>query len=112
MPRSHALARTISNMTDTNELKARLKALMVEQLMLQVPAAEIADDLPLFGPEGLALDSVDALQLVVVLEKNFGLKIQDTEVARQVMQTVSSMAEAVVKHRQAVGADGHSTGAV
>jgi acyl carrier protein len=99
-------------MTDTNELKERLKALMVEQLMLQVPAAEIADDLPLFGPEGLALDSVDAIQLVVVLEKHFGLKIQDTEVARQVMQTVSSMAAAVIQHRQAAGPEGHSAGAV
>lgn len=99
-------------MTATNELKERLKALMVEQLMLQVPVTEIADDLPLFGPDGLALDSVDALQLVVVLEKNFGLKIQDTEVARQVMQTVSSMAEAVVSHQASAGTAGHSAGAV
>ncbi len=98
-------------MTDTNELKERIKALMVEQLMLQVPVTEIADDLPLFGPDGLALDSVDALQLVVVLEKNFGLKIQDTEVARQVMQTVSSMAEAVVRHQALADTAGPSTGA-
>ena len=49
--------------------------MMVENLMLQVPAAEIGDEQPLFGPGGLGLDSVDALQLVVALDKTFGLKI-------------------------------------
>jgi acyl carrier protein len=86
-------------MTDTNELKGRLKALMVENLMLQLPAAEIGDDTPLFGPEGLALDSVDALQLVVMLDKNFGLKLQDTELARQVLHSVNTMADAVSRQR-------------
>ncbi len=99
-------------MTDIVELKGRIKALMIENLMLQVPAEEIGDDTPLFRPEGLGLDSVDALQLVVALDKAFGLKIQDTEVARQVMASVSSMAEAVRRHQQ-TGADSnlHSTGA-
>lgn len=90
-------------MADTDNLKERIKALMVENLMLQIPAEEIGDDTPLFGPDGLALDSVDALQLVVVLDKNFGLKIQDTEIARQILATVNSMAEAVAKHQQAEG---------
>jgi len=94
-------------MTDISELKGRIKALMVENLMLQFPAAEIGEDTPLFRPEGLGLDSVDALQLVVALDKNFGLKIQDTEVARQVMQTVRTMAEAVARHQLA----GEGTGA-
>lgn len=104
--RSHACAHTIQvvilmpQTTDISELKERIKALMVENLMLQLPAGEIGDDTPLFRPEGLGLDSVDALQLVVVLDKNFGLKIQDTEVARQVMQSVTSMAEAVARHQQ------------
>lgn len=96
-------------MTEANELKGRIKALLVEQLMLQVPAAEIADDTPLFRPEGLALDSVDALQLVVALDKTFGLKIQDTEVARQVLHSVNTIAGAVGAHQQVAG--GHSTGA-
>lgn len=71
--------------------------MMVENLMLQVTAAEIADDLPLFGPGGLGLDSVDALQLVVALDKNFGLKIPDPPTAKTVLQTVNTMAEAVQK---------------
>lgn len=90
-------------MTDINELKGRIKALMVENLMLQFPAAEIGDDAPLFRPEGLGLDSVDALQLVVALDKTFGLKIQDTEVARQVLASVNAMAKAVAEHQQATG---------
>lgn len=85
-------------MADNDELKRRIKALIVENLMLQIPAEQIADETPLFSPDGLALDSVDALQLVVVLDKNFGLKIQDTEVARNVLASVKSMAEAVAGH--------------
>ena len=63
-------------MNNLDELKQRLKSLMVENLMLQVSAAEIADEQPLFGPQSLGLDSVDALQLVVALDKNFGLKMR------------------------------------
>ncbi len=68
---------------------------MVETLMLQVTTADIGDDLPLFGPGGLGLDSVDALQLVVALDKHFGLKIRDPEAAREILRNVSSMALAV-----------------
>jgi acyl carrier protein len=82
-------------MEDANALKEEIKALMVENLMLQVTPAEIGDDLPLFGPGGLGLDSVDALQLVVALEKTFGLKIADPAAAREVLQSVNSMALAV-----------------
>jgi acyl carrier protein len=89
---------SISNsMEDANALKERIKAMMVENLMLQVAAAQIGDDLPLFGPGGLGLDSVDALQLVVALDKNFGLKIPDPSNAKVVLQSVNTMAEAVQK---------------
>jgi acyl carrier protein len=84
-------------MEDPNTLKEKIKAMMVENLMLQITAAEIRDDLPLFGPGGLGLDSVDALQLVVALDKNFGLKIPDPETAKQILQSVNTMAEAVRK---------------
>lgn len=80
-------------------LRDRLKGLVVETLMLQVPAAEIRDDQPLFGPDSLGLDSVDALQLVVMLDKHFGLKVSDAEVARQVLKSIGSMAVAVATHQ-------------
>lgn len=82
-------------MDDPNALKQRIKELMVENLMLQVTPAEIADDLPLFGPNSLGLDSVDALQLVVALDKYFGVKIRDPEVARGILKNVNTIAQAV-----------------
>ena len=84
-------------MEDLPALKERIKAMMVENLMLQVTAAEIGDELPLFGPGGLGLDSVDALQLVVALDKHFGVKIPDPAAAKQVLHTVNTMADAVQK---------------
>jgi acyl carrier protein len=82
-------------MEDTAALKEKIKAMMVENLMLQVTAAEIGDDLPLFGPGGLGLDSVDALQLVVALDKNFGLKVADPAAAKVILQSVNTIADAV-----------------
>ncbi len=84
-------------MTDSTELKRQIKQMLVENLMLQITAAEIGDDQALFGPGGLGLDSVDALQLVVALEKNFGLKIPDPEQARTILKDVNSIAEAVAR---------------
>jgi acyl carrier protein len=82
-------------MEDANTLKARIKTMMVENLMLQITAAEIGDDTPLFGPGGLGLDSVDALQLVVGLDKTFGVKIADPAAAKQILQSVNTISEAV-----------------
>ena len=86
-------------MNDTPGLKTQIKHLLVENLMLQTSAEEIADDLPLFGPGGLGLDSVDALQLVVALDKNYGLKISDPEAAKGILQNVNTIAAAVQKHQ-------------
>jgi len=86
-------------MNDSTELKANIKQMLVENLMLKMGAAEIGNDQPLFGPGGLGLDSVDALQLVVALEKNYGLKLSDTEAARKTMQTVNTIAAAIQEHQ-------------
>lgn len=83
------------HMDDAMQLEDQIKAMMVENLMLQVGTDEIGDTTPLFGPGGLGLDSVDALQLVVALDKSFGLKITDPGAARDILQSVSSMAGAV-----------------
>jgi acyl carrier protein len=81
------------------ELKSRIKQILVENLMLQLTAGEIADDQTLFGPGSLGLDSVDALQLVVALDKNFGLKVPDPAAAKLILASVNSMAEAVALHQ-------------
>ena len=82
-------------MDDINALRQKIKTAMVENLMLQVPASEIRDDQPLFGPGSLGLDSVDALQLVVALDKHFGLKIPDSASAKIILHSVNAIAEAI-----------------
>lgn len=76
--------------------------MLVENLMLPQAADEIKDDQPLFGPGGLGLDSVDALQVVVALDKNYGLKIPDPETARKVIHCVNTMVAAVERHQTEV----------
>lgn len=82
-------------MEQEKDLKDRIRALIVENLMLKMAPEEIGDEVPLFGPTGLGLDSVDALQLVVALDKNFGIKIPDQATARTVLENVNSIALAV-----------------
>jgi acyl carrier protein len=83
-----------------SDLRETIKAMMVENLMLKVTAAEIGDELPLFGPEGLGLDSIDALELVVSLEKRFGVSVPNSDVARQALATVNSIHDYVVANRK------------
>ena len=85
-------------MNNPAELKTQIKRLLVENLMLQSTPEEIADDLPLFGPGSLGLDSVDALQLVVALDKNYGLKIPDPEAAKKVLQSVNTIVAVLEEH--------------
>ena len=88
-------------MEDVNAVRERVKIMLVENLMLQISATEIANDQPLFGPGSLGLDSVDALQLVVALDKNFGLKVADPAAAKEILQTVNTIASAVQRLRPA-----------
>jgi acyl carrier protein len=82
-------------MADLDAIKLQLKQAMVEELMLPQAPEEIADDALIFSPQGLGLDSVDALQLVVALEKRFGLKLPDAAAARETLRSVDTIAEAV-----------------
>ena len=59
--------------------------------------APIADSMPLFGPDGLGLDSIDALELVVSLEKKFGVSVPNSEAARKALATVDSIHDYVVR---------------
>ena len=82
-------------MAQGEELRRKIKEVMVDELMLDFDAAEIADETAIFGAGGLGLDSVDALQLVVAIEKHFGLKIADAEKAEGVLQSVETIAKAI-----------------
>lgn len=81
----------MSNMQG-DELRLRIKEVMVEELMLEEQPSEIGDTVPIFGAGGLGLDSVDALQLVVALEKHFGLKIGNSEAAKGILESVETIA--------------------
>jgi acyl carrier protein len=71
----------------------RIKRLIVESLNLEGMRPEmIEDEAPLFG-EGLGLDSVDALELVVALEKEFGIRIKSQEIGREVFSSVSTLSQ-------------------
>jgi acyl carrier protein len=85
---------------DIDQLRAEVQTLLIENLMLQQRANEITADVPLFGPGGLGLDSVDALQLVVALEKNYGLKIPDPAAAKETLANIDSIVAAITKHRR------------
>jgi acyl carrier protein len=80
-------------MTEVSAIPSRIKRLIVASLHLEGMRPEmIEDEAPLFG-EGLGLDSVDALELVVALEKEFGIKIKSQELGREVFSSVSSLSE-------------------
>lgn len=74
-----------------SELKDRLKRLLVERLKLEMDPEEIGDQDPLFG-EGLGLDSIDALELVLGLEQEFGVKIEDEEVGGEALASIDALA--------------------
>ena len=84
-----------------SDLHQRIKEVMIEELMLQESPEEIQDNAPLFGPDGLGLDSVDALQLAVAMEKHFGLKMADAEQAKEFMLSVDTLAKAIDEHGKA-----------
>ncbi|MCK5553686.1 MAG: acyl carrier protein [Deltaproteobacteria bacterium] len=83
----------------TEELILQLKKLIIERLKLEeVLPEDIGTDDPLFG-EGLGLDSIDALELVLGLEKEYGVIIPDAEVGQKVFQSVRTIAQYVVENR-------------
>jgi acyl carrier protein len=71
-------------------LSMRVKAGIVRALHLPIAPETIGDDVPLFG-EGLGLDSVDALELVLELEREFGVKVTDDQLGRRALRTVSAI---------------------
>ena len=83
----------------SNDLIQKIKQLIIQRLKLVDMTPEmIENNAPLFG-EGLGLDSIDALELVLGLEKEFGVIIPDAEVWRKVFQSVTTMAQYVLEQQ-------------
>jgi acyl carrier protein len=78
-------------MTDPSTAR-RVKELIVRRLKLEIEPATIEDDAPLFG-EGLGLDSIDALELVLGLEQEFGIKVEDEEVGVKAFASVNALVD-------------------
>ncbi len=76
-----------------------LKQEIIEVLNLEgVKPEDINEDASLFG-EGLGLDSIDALELIVLLEKNYGIKLENANQGKEIFKSVKTMAEYIQQHR-------------
>lgn len=86
-------------METTEELKLQLKKQIIQFLnLLSVKPEDIKDDEPLFG-EGLGLDSIDSIELIVLLGREYGINIQDPKEGRKVLVDINTMVEYIQKHR-------------
>ena len=84
---------------ETAQLKQKLKEQIIEFLNLSsITPTAIADDQPLFG-EGLGLDSIDSLELIVLLNREYGIVIKDPKEGRKVLVDINSMADYIQQHR-------------
>ena len=80
-------------------LKQKLKGEIIKFLNLtDLTPADIADDEPLFG-DGLGLDSIDSLELIVLLKREYGITIKDPKDGRKILTDVNSMADYVAEHQ-------------
>ncbi|MBW1883641.1 MAG: acyl carrier protein [Deltaproteobacteria bacterium] len=86
MPEAHALAQLA-------ETRQKLRELIVADLALEDTSADdIDDDEPLFG-DGLGLDSLDAIELVVILQRNFDVEVRDREMAERIFTSINVLAD-------------------
>jgi acyl carrier protein len=80
-------------------LKQELKENIIEQLNLEdMTVVDIADTDILFG-DGLGLDSIDALELIVMLDKSYGIKLTDPKEGRAIFESIDTMATYITEHR-------------
>ena len=82
------------------DLAPRVKDLIVRRLKLDMDSTTIQDNAPLFG-EGLGLDSIDALELVLGLEQEFGIKVEDEEVGVKAFASVNALCDFIEQKKSA-----------
>ena len=88
---------------DELDLHTRIKEMLVTSLMLQTTAKDIDNETPLFGPGGLGLDSIDALELVVSMEKTFGVGVPNSAVAATALRNVNTIHDYILEQKPDAG---------
>lgn len=77
-----------------NELIHNLKEQLIEELNLEeITPEDIDTEAPLFGPEGLGLDSIDALEIILLLERYYGIRITDPKAGKDIFYSVKTLAD-------------------
>ena len=83
------------------DIKQKLKQVIITDLALEgISVDTIDDDSPIFGKEGLGLDSLDAVELVVVIQKHFGILIKDMAKGREVFLSINTLAEFIQENTE------------
>src|SRR3981081_4565807 len=88
------------------DLRTRIKEMLVKNLMLQTTPDQIGDDLPLFGPNGLGLESIEALALAGSMGKTSGDGVPNSEVAGKALRTVNTIHDYILEKREKLGQTG------
>jgi acyl carrier protein len=83
-------------------LAGEVKTAIVRCLRMPIKPEDISDDMPLFD-EGLGLDSIDALEIVLELQRSFAVEITDEEVGKRVLKSVRTIVEFIEQHREIAG---------
>jgi acyl carrier protein len=84
--------------TESEAFKTAIKEAIIRSLRLPLTIADIGDSTPLFG-EGLGLDSIDVLELVLEIERSFGVSIEDEQTGMEALRSVDSIAEFITARR-------------
>lgn len=82
-----------------NDTIQKLKEILVTRLKLKIGVDKIKDDTPLFGSNSLGLDSIDILELIIAIKKEFGVEIMDQETSERVFTSVGSIAQYIEENR-------------
>lgn len=81
-------------------LKAQLKEQIIEHLNLtDLTVEDIGDEQELFGDDGLGLDSIDSLELIVLLQREYGIQLKDPKEGRKVLIDINTMVDYITEHR-------------
>lgn len=83
------------------QLVQELKEALIESLNLEdITPDEIEDEAPIFGDEGLGLDSIDALEIILILERNYGIRIEKPAEGKSIFYSVRTLADYIIENRK------------